>query len=256
MTETLPGPGGHEGTMTAPIVPHLAQHLAETLTRMPNLLPQPIEIPQGERNQKALATTLENARLLSAQGYRLEPTPTAGRFFCRRPDPVCDRTTGEVLVEGYDIEVWEGGVSCSCPAYERLGACKHAVWAWRKVANALRLVGAYLPRPIYVSPPAATSPARPQPAAEPAAAGVYQLDGHDLTGTAADPSYTAPGPSRWWIVEIDTIGGKRVEMACQSFPTREEALAAMRDELDAARASEERVPHLVLREIEGEGVAA
>lgn len=79
-----------------------------------------------ERDAKSLATSLALAEgLLTVGGYTLETLAHLGpgQYFVRKPKPDVDKKTGEVLVEGYRVDILAG--TCSCPLFVRLSERAH-----------------------------------------------------------------------------------------------------------------------------------
>lgn len=116
----------------------------------PAFVPSPsgAEAPALSRREKAIQTTRARAATLTAQGYRFEPLPEAPmQFFCRRPVPLVDKRTGEI-VEGYHCDATTG--SCSCLAFANYGTCKHSHALALALREAAALLGPWLTVPVEV----------------------------------------------------------------------------------------------------------
>lgn len=95
---------------------------------------------------RSIQTTVNRGATLLQEGYTIEPIDAfRGLFFVRRPEPAVDRKTGEVICEGYEVNVVVG--SCSCPMFARSvqgrgdGVCKHVLAARAEVRKAFAILG-------------------------------------------------------------------------------------------------------------------
>ena len=92
----------------------------------------------SHRIAMALRTTSDRAKTLWDDGYKPEPTNVPFLIFVRRPSPVVNMDTGEVLVDGYHVNLLEDSTTCECPLFRRAGDCKHRLAVlelWRDTVN-------------------------------------------------------------------------------------------------------------------------